>query len=275
MSPQIFKPLCVFGFEPWCSEDNPPILPLPFLPHKEVKAPHANPVLNRNESGVRIYTPAASALLSPGSYEAKVGNGLEALCVVTSVTAGKVKTVVLINGSIARTWEDEISPDKVLYRNYYIPSAEAGTYEISMATYYWDGSQYVKNDEYGTWVITVGEMPAGQANPVIDRSRSGLRIAGGSLLSPGSYEANVGDNLEFDCYVTSETARKMATAVIVNGIKELFLEDEIEAGGSVSHTQTGTLTYKGTYEISMATYYWDGSQYVKSDEYGTWVITVT
>jgi len=30
-----FKLPCIFGFEPWCSEDNPPILPLPFLPHEE------------------------------------------------------------------------------------------------------------------------------------------------------------------------------------------------------------------------------------------------
>ena len=31
MSPQIFKPPCIFGFEPWCSEDNPPIF-RPFKP---------------------------------------------------------------------------------------------------------------------------------------------------------------------------------------------------------------------------------------------------
>ena len=30
-----FKLPCIFGFEPWCSEDNPPILPLPFLFPKE------------------------------------------------------------------------------------------------------------------------------------------------------------------------------------------------------------------------------------------------
>jgi len=31
MSPQIFKPPCIFGFEPWCSEENPPIF-RPFKP---------------------------------------------------------------------------------------------------------------------------------------------------------------------------------------------------------------------------------------------------
>jgi len=122
-----------------------------------------------------------------------------------------------------------------------------------------------------SWVITV---KAPYANPKIDRSRSGLRIAGGSLLSPGSYEAKVGDSYEVTCVVTSDTEGRILTAVFLNGEEVQSWEDTISAGGSVSHTYTGTFdrpsSEVGAYEISIATYRWDParSQYVKNDEYG-------
>jgi len=152
MSPQDFKQLCIFGFEPWCSaEENPPILPPP---------PFALPVIDRSKSGFRLapreLTPGAGApYLSPGSCEAKVGDLCNITCVVTSWTVAKIKTVILMNGSIVQSWEDEISAGGSVSHMCARYFTEEGTYEISMAVYYWDGSQYVKNDEYGTWVITV------------------------------------------------------------------------------------------------------------------------
>ena len=116
-----------------------------------------------------------------------------------------------------------------------------------------------------SWKITV-KVP--YAQPVIDRSKSGLRINGGELLPPGSYEAKVGDSYEVICVVTSETEGPINTAVFLNGGTLEEWGEEISAGGTVSYTHSGTFTEEGTYEIVIATYYWDGSQYVKNDEYG-------
>jgi len=117
-----------------------------------------------------------------------------------------------------------------------------------------------------SWTITV---KAPHANPAIVKSQSGLRINGGDLLAPGSYEAKVGDSYEVDVNVSSPTAGKIAIAVYMNGV-ELSREEDIpiEAFGSVVRYIRGTFDKEGTYEFSMAVYYWDGSQYVKNDEYG-------
>ena len=116
-----------------------------------------------------------------------------------------------------------------------------------------------------SWKITV-TVP--HAKPVFDRSRSGLRRAGGSILPPGSYDFKVGDTYYVECVVTSETEGKIKTVVLINGEIANSWEDEIGPGITVSHTHTDMFIEEGTYEISMAVYYWDGSQYVKSDEYG-------